>query len=194
MQRYSLIPLLFMPHANFFRSQSNVMSLLSQHSPSLNLLHHGSPWFVLAHLAPRPSSPHSHFRRTANAELKVNWAWWVPRWASSREPASGPWPAASSSAAAFSTSQPPSCWWDSMWELSRGYRAEETQPTSSPASRSKERSSASHESAVSWWKKERRCKYSIRVAIESGETNFSLLTYCILFSLVNTYQEQQSDL
>lgn len=44
MQRYSLIPLLFLPHANFFRS--NRMPLLPQHfpTPSLNLLHHCSLW------------------------------------------------------------------------------------------------------------------------------------------------------
>ncbi len=40
-----------------------------------------------------------------------------------------------------------------MWELSRGYRVEETQPTRSPASRSSERSSVSQEDAVSWRKK-----------------------------------------
>lgn len=40
-----------------------------------------------------------------------------------------------------------------MWELSRGYRDEETQPTRSLASRSNVRSSASQQEAVSWSKK-----------------------------------------
>jgi len=157
MQKYGLLLLLLWPHNNFLRFQSSFeitslslsMStllvrsrLLPQPAPSL------TPSFPLP-----PVSRHSHFLRTAKAELKVNWAWWVPRWASSREPASGPWPAAISSAAAFSTSHPPSCWWDSMWELSRGYRAEEMQPTKRPASRSNESSSVSQEEAVSWRKK-----------------------------------------
>lgn len=131
-------------------------------------------------LTPFSSFLHSHFLRTAKAELKVNWAWWVPRCASSREPASGPWPAASSSAATFSTSQPPSCWWDSMWELSRGYRVEETQPTRSPASRSSERSSESQEDAVSWRKKDSgKCKHTYADRVKR---NFlSLLTVIELF-------------
>lgn len=37
-----------------------------------------------------------------------------------------------------------------MWELSRGYSAEETQPTRSLASSSNVRSSGSLEEAVSW--------------------------------------------
>ena len=45
-----------------------------------------------------------------------------------------------------------------MWELSRGYRDEETQPTRSLASRSNVRSSASQQEAVSWSKKEKKGK------------------------------------
>lgn len=125
----------------------------------------------------------------------MNWAEWVPRWASNREPASGPWPAAISSAAAFSTSQPPSCWCDSMWELSRGYRAEETQPTRSPASRSKERSSSSQEEAVSWRKKKRGGeRVNTHVGIESRETKFPFkLWSCFAFFIPekNTCQDKQ---
>lgn len=45
-----------------------------------------------------------------------------------------------------------------MWALSRGYRAVETQPTRSPASRSRERSSASQEEVVSCVEKEKETK------------------------------------
>lgn len=125
----------------------------------------------------------------------MNWAEWVPRWASNREPASGPWPAAISSAAAFSTSQPPSCWCDSMWELSRGYRAEETQPTRSPASRSKERSSSSQEEAVSWRKKKRGGeRVNTHVGIESRETKFPFKLWSCFFFFIpekNTCQDKQ---
>lgn len=127
------------------------------------------------------ASPHSHFLRTAKAELKVKWAWWVPRWASRREPASGPWPAAISSAAAFSTSQPPSCWWVSMWELSRGYRAEETQPTKRPASRSSDRSSSSQVEADS-------CRKVNKLDKREEETKFSkLFSGDNTADLLNTY-------
>lgn len=187
---YSILPSRYFPDISILSQQFPVQPLFVLYCCSLWLRSKLPPRHALS-LAPcspfffAPTSLHSHFLRTAKAELKVNWAWWVPRWASSREPASGPWPAAISSAAAFSTSQPPSCWRDSMWELSRGYRAEETQPTKRPASRSNESSSSSQEAAVSWRKKTggRKCKHILEKSQRKPALLFKYIPFLHLWKI-----------
>lgn len=94
-----------------------------------------------------------------------------------------------------------------MWELSRGYKAEETQPTKRPASRSNESSSVSQEEAVScrekrqgrtsvnihvikakWYKEYIKKLHSALITLLKGADYIDFLKYSqVLMYLIDIY-------